>query len=640
MRSPSGSKNPYKAVMPIVSGIAYVENPIPELVKGSRTPYREYNSDFEGLAPRSRDDAFAREIEKLTGVYDFQIRIFRALGSGKHWVGVAFWENEEFKDYKQRNLVVTLQSGKSWGVAENKVLRWLSASGMKGEQYTETGAGSIGFLRWVLDQVKWTIYGARSVSPVAGRTRKPVRLKVGWGNDKRERAYAWLTRLGFTKVADAGDGDTAYILDIAEVHSNPTDLEGRFIPDRYLAGLPPALQKQRVRELTHSRDAYWKGDYSELPTDRVARKMGLVKQSKYTTEAKKRGIEYRGNFHDMAKRVMGFYGYPAADGEIKQFAEALRKSFAKGLAAWKSGGHRPGATAQNWAVARVNSLVVGGKTSWTADKKQFAVLPDAVRVKIESMRQKQNPISVEVVGQPPTGFPEGRHTRFYQSQAALDRIEEKGREVVPKIRFKIEWGFKLQEGARHRGRVRFERGDRSEVTLVVDATRTQFLSDEADRQRRGREAKVTLYTAHTILHRLGDLIMPAPANLPLMEFRWDPVIERGVQAGLYVTERVERAWRLLSRALAKAWHHFGTRETMLNRWLASVVDTRACREGWVTDGLQALAETVPYRLLYKKGREEGVKLKSDLPFVPELEKALTEYIDAVMEMLKGYQVEI
>jgi hypothetical protein len=148
------------------------------------------------------------------------------------------------------------------------------------------------------------------------------------------------------------------------------------------------------------------------------------------------------------------------------------------------------------------------------------------------MRQKQNPISVEVVGQPPTGFPEGRHTRFYQSQAALDRIEEKGREVVPRIRFKVEWGFKLQEGARHRGRVRFERGDRSEVTLVVDATRTQFLSDEADRQRRGREAKVTLYTAHTVLHRLGDLIMPAPANLPLMEFRWDPVIERGVQAGL------------------------------------------------------------------------------------------------------------
>jgi len=167
---------------------------------------------------------------------------------------------------------------------------------------------------------------------------------------------------------------------------NPTDLAGRYIPDRYLAGLPPALQKQRVRELTESRDAYKRGDFSELPTDVTARKMGLVKQSQYTTEAKKRGIEYRGDLRDMAKRVMAFYGHRATSGEVQQFADALRKSFSKGLAAWKSGGHRPGATAHNWAVARVNSLVVGGKTSWTADKGLFEVLPAVVRSKIEAMR--------------------------------------------------------------------------------------------------------------------------------------------------------------------------------------------------------------------------------------------------------------
>ena len=103
-----------------------------------------------------------------------------------------------------------------------------------------------------------------------------------------------------------------------------------------------------------------------------------------------------GNAEDMAKRVLMVYSGRAPANEVQQFAEALRKSFSKGLAAWKSGGHRPGATAQNWAVARVNSLVVGGKTSWTADKKLFEVLPAAVRAKIESMRQKQNPISVEV----------------------------------------------------------------------------------------------------------------------------------------------------------------------------------------------------------------------------------------------------
>jgi len=164
--------------------------------------------------------------------------------------------------------------------------------------------------------------------------------------------------------------------------ANPEDLAGRHIPDRYLEGLPPALQKQRIRELTESRDAYWKGDYSELPTDRAARKMGLVKESAYTQIAKERGIAWRGDATDMAQRVLRFYGARGSASEVQKVAEAIQMAFKKGLAAWKSGGHRPGATAQNWAVARVNSLVVGGKAAWTADKKQFATLPAAVRKKI------------------------------------------------------------------------------------------------------------------------------------------------------------------------------------------------------------------------------------------------------------------
>ena len=163
---------------------------------------------------------------------------------------------------------------------------------------------------------------------------------------------------------------------------NPYDLEGRFVPERYLAGLPPALQKQRIRELTESRDAYRKGDFSELPTDRAARKMGLVKESAYTTVAKKRGIEWRGDADDMASRVLSHYVRSAPAREKAELAQALAASFRKGLAAWKSGGHRPGATAQNWAVARVNSLVVGGKTAWTADRKQFAALPDRAREEV------------------------------------------------------------------------------------------------------------------------------------------------------------------------------------------------------------------------------------------------------------------
>lgn len=44
----------------------------------------------------------------------------------------------------------------------------------------------------------------------------------------------------------------------------------------------------------------------------------------------------------------------------------LKQVYDRGMAAWKSG-HRPGATSHQWAFARVNSFIVGGKTRKTAD---------------------------------------------------------------------------------------------------------------------------------------------------------------------------------------------------------------------------------------------------------------------------------
>jgi len=45
----------------------------------------------------------------------------------------------------------------------------------------------------------------------------------------------------------------------------------------------------------------------------------------------------------------------------------LKQVYDRGMAAWK-GGHRPGANSHAWALARVNSFIVGGKTRHTADK--------------------------------------------------------------------------------------------------------------------------------------------------------------------------------------------------------------------------------------------------------------------------------
>ena len=41
----------------------------------------------------------------------------------------------------------------------------------------------------------------------------------------------------------------------------------------------------------------------------------------------------------------------------------LKKVYDRGMAAWK-GGHRPGTTPQQWALARVNSFVTKSPGTW------------------------------------------------------------------------------------------------------------------------------------------------------------------------------------------------------------------------------------------------------------------------------------
>jgi hypothetical protein len=49
----------------------------------------------------------------------------------------------------------------------------------------------------------------------------------------------------------------------------------------------------------------------------------------------------------------------------------LKKVYDRGMAAWKSG-HRPGATPQQWAFARVNSFITKGKGTWGGADKDLA----------------------------------------------------------------------------------------------------------------------------------------------------------------------------------------------------------------------------------------------------------------------------
>ena len=184
-------------------------------------------------------------------------------------------------------------------------------------------------------------------------------------------------------AADSAEAKKAYQLHTRTRSNprNPEDVRGRHIPEKYLAGLPPHLRAQRIQELGDSRDEYGTGDFSELPTDRTARKMGLVKLSAYRQVAMARGFDISqvNSLEEMAKEALRYYGVKASAAQVSKLAAGLEKVYSKGLAAWKSGGHRPGASSRNWADARVASVLVGGKAAWTADKKQFNMLPAKAR---------------------------------------------------------------------------------------------------------------------------------------------------------------------------------------------------------------------------------------------------------------------
>ena len=47
----------------------------------------------------------------------------------------------------------------------------------------------------------------------------------------------------------------------------------------------------------------------------------------------------------------------------------LKKVYNKGLAAWRGGSHRPGASQHQWGVSRVNSFLTCGKTWYFPDHK-------------------------------------------------------------------------------------------------------------------------------------------------------------------------------------------------------------------------------------------------------------------------------
>jgi hypothetical protein len=82
---------------------------------------------------------------------------------------------------------------------------------------------------------------------------------------------------------------------------------------------------------------------------------GLSKMSKGKTTSSKSRKQLRDELLD--EKIAGLVNKSEKTGVPYSI---LKKSYDRGMAAWK-GGHRPGATQQQWAFARVNSMLTGGK---------------------------------------------------------------------------------------------------------------------------------------------------------------------------------------------------------------------------------------------------------------------------------------
>ena len=125
-------------------------------------------------------------------------------------------------------------------------------------------------------------------------------------------------------------------------------------PERYFSGLTESMKRRREIELLKRRVTPY-------------RKLGLSTSNKGGTKRKSKwaqkfhttypGLKFNKNL--ISKKT----GIPRA---------TLNTVYNRGLKAWKTGGSRPGATAQQWAVARVYKyvLITKGKAprAWYAHK--------------------------------------------------------------------------------------------------------------------------------------------------------------------------------------------------------------------------------------------------------------------------------
>lgn len=121
-------------------------------------------------------------------------------------------------------------------------------------------------------------------------------------------------------------------------------------PLKYYRGLTRKQNQQRKRSATRRTKMSWKDPKAYVPF-------------KSDVGVKTRKSSYTARFH---KKYPGVKSIPEIAKKTGIPAKTLRTVYNRGMAAWRTG-HRPGASAHAWGMARVHSFVLHGKTYRTAD---------------------------------------------------------------------------------------------------------------------------------------------------------------------------------------------------------------------------------------------------------------------------------
>jgi len=193
---------------------------------------------------------------------------------------------------------------------------------------------------------------------------------------KKEEAAVYRSFIDFMKEKTKKmNEEKKFYTKKGKIKQSPEDKESG-LPKKYVSGLSDKEAKQKAKEIKKRMslpkdhpDAYKPVDDVEDPD--IIDKKKKKRKSASTTKFQKAFGESFTDFMNESK-IKGLQNKADKTGVSYTI---LKKVYDRGMEAWRSG-HRPGIGQHQWAFARVNSFLTGGKTQKTADKDLWAKVPE------------------------------------------------------------------------------------------------------------------------------------------------------------------------------------------------------------------------------------------------------------------------